>query len=29
MKEKLKMSISEEPESYSRQNYVAETLSKE
>ena len=29
MKEKLRKSISGEPESYSRQNYVAETLSKE
>ena len=29
MKEKLRKSISGEPESYSRQNYEAETLSKE
>ena len=28
MKEKLRKNISEEPESYSRQNYVAKTLSK-
>ena len=29
MKEKLRKNISGEPESYSRQNYIAETLSKE
>ena len=29
MKEKFKNNISGEPESYSRQNYLAETLSKE
>ena len=29
MKEKLSKDISEEPESYSRQNYIAETLTKE
>ena len=29
MKGNLRKSISEDPESYSRQNYIAETLSKE
>ena len=29
MKEKLRKNISEEPESYSRQNYIVETFSKE
>ena len=29
MKEKLRKNISGEPESYSRQNYIAETLSNE
>ena len=29
MKKKLRKNISGEPESYSRQNYIAETLSKE